>query len=124
LSNGVGSSYQVPGIAQSFNTIAGAQYTFNVDYAGQLGLTAANTQIGVYMDGQLLGTYRTWQGSEKQDGKGSRGVSIGVTAPKAEKYTVAAARPAPRSPAMWTKSMVGVTSSTRMRAQARMAPCA
>jgi Protein of unknown function (DUF642) len=45
------------GIAQSFNTVAGAQYTFNFDYAGQLGLNSANTQIGVYLDGQLLGVY-------------------------------------------------------------------
>ena len=57
LSNGVGSSYQAAGIAQTFNTVAGAQYTFNFDYAGQLGLRSANTQIGVYLDGQLLGVY-------------------------------------------------------------------
>jgi hypothetical protein len=57
LSNGVGSNYQAPGIAQTINTIAGAQYTFNFDYAGQLGLSSANTQIGVYLDGQLLGLY-------------------------------------------------------------------
>jgi hypothetical protein len=63
LSNGVGSNYQAPGITQSFNTIAGAQYTFNFDYAGQLGLTAANTQIGVYLDGQLLGTYSNVSGN-------------------------------------------------------------
>jgi hypothetical protein len=63
LSNGVGSNYQAPGIAQSFDTIAGAQYTFNFDYAGQLGLTAANTQIGVYLDGQLLGTYSNVSGN-------------------------------------------------------------
>ncbi|WP_162084669.1 tandem-95 repeat protein [Sulfuriferula nivalis] len=57
LTNGVGTRYQSPGIAQSINTIAGAQYTFSLDYAGQLGLTSANTQIGVYLDGQLLGNY-------------------------------------------------------------------
>ena len=57
LTNGVGSKYQAPGIAQSVNTIAGAKYTFTLDYAGQLGLTSANTQIGVYLDGTLLGTY-------------------------------------------------------------------
>ncbi len=57
LSNGVGSIYQAPGIAQSFDTVGDAQYTFNFDYAGQLGLGSANTQIGVYLDGQLLGLY-------------------------------------------------------------------
>ena len=58
LSNGVGSSYQAPGIVQTIHTtIAGAQYMFNFDYAGQLGLSSANTQIGVYLDGQVLGLY-------------------------------------------------------------------
>jgi len=57
LSNGVGSSYQSPGISQNINTIDGVQYTFNFDYVGQLGLSSANTQIGVYLDGQLLGAY-------------------------------------------------------------------
>jgi hypothetical protein len=57
LSNGVGSLFQAPGIAQTINTIANAQYTFNFDYAGQLGLTSANTQIAVYLDSTLLGLY-------------------------------------------------------------------
>lgn len=57
LSNGVGSVYQAPGIAQTIKTIPNAQYTFNFNYAGQLGLSSANTQIGVYLDGQLLGVY-------------------------------------------------------------------
>jgi hypothetical protein len=57
LTNGTGSKYQAPGISQSINTIAGAQYTFSLDYAGQLGLSSANTQIGVTLDGQLLGNY-------------------------------------------------------------------
>jgi len=57
LSNGVGSNYQAPGIAQTIQTIAGAQYTLNFGYAGQLGLSSANTQIGVYLDGRLLGLY-------------------------------------------------------------------
>ena len=57
LTNGVGSKYQAPGIAQTVQTIEGAQYTFTLDYAGQLGLAEANTRIGVYLDGQLLGSY-------------------------------------------------------------------
>ena len=57
LTNGVGGHYQAPGIAQTVNTIAGAQYTFSFDYAGQLGLDSANTQVNVYLDGQLLGSY-------------------------------------------------------------------
>ena len=63
LTNGVGSRYQSPGISQSINTIAGAQYTFSFHYAGQPGLTGANTQIGVYLDGQLLGSYSDTSGS-------------------------------------------------------------
>jgi hypothetical protein len=57
LNNGVGSKYQSPGITRTVATLAGAQYTFSLDYAGQLGLTGANTQIGVYLDGNLLGSY-------------------------------------------------------------------
>ncbi|MES2406500.1 MAG: hypothetical protein V4528_04165 [Pseudomonadota bacterium] len=57
LTNGADSQDQAPGIAQNINTLAGAQYTFSFDYAGQPGLSSANTQIGVYLDSQLLGTY-------------------------------------------------------------------
>jgi hypothetical protein len=61
LTNGVNSGssslYQSPGIEQSINTIDGAQYTLNLDYAAALGLTTANTKIGVYLDGQLIGSY-------------------------------------------------------------------
>ncbi|MBV8464393.1 MAG: hypothetical protein JO218_00475, partial [Burkholderiales bacterium] len=57
LSSGYNSHYQAPGIAQDIDTIAGATYSFSLDYAGQLGLTGANTQIGVYLDGTLLGSY-------------------------------------------------------------------
>ncbi len=57
LSNGVSSSYQSPGVEQTINTVANATYTFSLDYAGQLGLASANTAIGVYLDGTLVGTY-------------------------------------------------------------------
>jgi VCBS repeat-containing protein len=57
LTNGVGSSYQASGISQSIATVDGGTYTFNLNYAGALGQAAANTKIGVYLDGQLIGSY-------------------------------------------------------------------
>ncbi len=62
LSNGVGTRHESPSIAQSIHTLAGAQYTFSFNYAGQAGLTSAHTQIGVYLDGSLLGTYSNVSG--------------------------------------------------------------
>ncbi|MBC3875076.1 tandem-95 repeat protein, partial [Undibacterium flavidum] len=49
--------YQSLGINQTLNTIADAQYTMNLQYAAPPGSNAANARIGVYVDGQLVGTY-------------------------------------------------------------------
>jgi hypothetical protein len=57
LGNGVLTTYQTVGIERSINTIDGAVYTFNFDYAGGLGFAAANNLIGIYVDGQRIATY-------------------------------------------------------------------
>ena len=57
LNNGLKTSYQTLGIERSIGTIDGAVYTLTLDYAGSLGLAIANTQIGIYLDGQLIGNY-------------------------------------------------------------------
>jgi hypothetical protein len=61
LSNGVNSGtssgYDSLGIERDIPTIDGATYTFSLDYAGALGLVAANTRIGVYVDGIQVGSY-------------------------------------------------------------------
>jgi hypothetical protein len=57
LTNGVGTSYQATGISQLVSTVDGGTYTFNLNYAGALGQAVANTKIGVYLDGQLIGSY-------------------------------------------------------------------
>jgi VCBS repeat-containing protein len=61
LSNGVNSGtssgYDSLGIERDIPTIDGATYTFSLDYAGALGLAAANTRIGVYVDGIQVGSY-------------------------------------------------------------------
>jgi hypothetical protein len=45
------------GLTRSVPTVDGAQYTFSLAYAGAPGLSAANTTISIYLDGQLIGTY-------------------------------------------------------------------
>jgi hypothetical protein len=67
LSNGVNSGassyYDELGIDRDVQTIDGATYTFTLDYAGALGLSAANTRIGVYVDGIQVGSYANAGGS-------------------------------------------------------------
>lgn len=57
VNSGSSSTYQSPGIERSISTIDGAQYTFNFNYAAALGLTSANTKIGVYLDCISIGSY-------------------------------------------------------------------
>jgi hypothetical protein len=57
VNSGAGSAYDSLGIERQVQTIDGASYTFTLDYAGALGLAAANTRIGVYLDGLQIGTY-------------------------------------------------------------------
>jgi hypothetical protein len=61
LTNGVNSGsssrYQSLGIERSIDTLNGATYSLSLDYAGALGLAAANTRIGVYVDGVQVGSY-------------------------------------------------------------------
>jgi hypothetical protein len=61
LTNGVNSGssnrYQSLGIERSIDTLDGATYSLSLDYAGALGLAAANTRIGVYVDGVQVGSY-------------------------------------------------------------------
>jgi VCBS repeat-containing protein len=56
-------SFQSLGIEREVDTIVGAQYTFNLDYAGGLGLDAADSKIGVYLDDQLIGNYSNTSGN-------------------------------------------------------------
>jgi hypothetical protein len=51
VNSGTSSYYDSLGIGRDVPTIDGATYTFTLDYAGALGLSAANTRIGVYVDG-------------------------------------------------------------------------
>ncbi|HEU6455810.1 MAG TPA: Ig-like domain-containing protein [Roseateles sp.] len=58
LRNGRGNAaYQTIGVERSIDTIDGAIYTLNLDYAGGLGFPAAGTQIGIYVDGVKVGSY-------------------------------------------------------------------
>ncbi|MCE4555368.1 matrixin family metalloprotease [Roseateles cellulosilyticus] len=58
LRNGRGNSaYQTLGVERQIDTIDGAVYTLSLDYAGGLGLSAQNTQIGIYVDGVKVGGY-------------------------------------------------------------------
>lgn len=51
------------GIECDVPTIAGATYTFSLDYAGALGLAVANTRIAVYVDGVQVGSYASAGGA-------------------------------------------------------------
>jgi len=44
-------AYQTLGIERTVDTIDGALYTFSFDYAGGPGFAAANTAVGLYVDG-------------------------------------------------------------------------
>ena len=57
VNSGTSSYYDSLGIERDVPTIDGATYTFTLDYAGALGLSAANTRIGVYVDGIQIGSY-------------------------------------------------------------------
>jgi hypothetical protein len=57
LTNGVGGYVQANGITRGIRTVDGAAYTFDFNYAGALGLAAANTAIEVLLDGQPVGSY-------------------------------------------------------------------
>jgi hypothetical protein len=57
VNSGASSYYDSLGIEREVQTIDGATYTFTLDYAGALGLSAANTRIGVYVDGIQVGSY-------------------------------------------------------------------
>jgi hypothetical protein len=57
VNSGVNSGYQSLGIERDIPTIDSATYTFSLAYAGALGLAAANTRIGVYVDGIQVGSY-------------------------------------------------------------------
>ncbi|HEV6968357.1 Ig-like domain-containing protein [Roseateles sp.] len=50
-------AYQTLGIERSLDTVDGAVYTLSLDYAGGLGFAAANTAIGIYVDGVKMGGY-------------------------------------------------------------------
>ncbi|MBI2382440.1 MAG: tandem-95 repeat protein, partial [Gammaproteobacteria bacterium] len=55
---------QTIGIERTFNTVAGALYTFELDYAGRAGFGTDYTNIAIYLDGNLIGTYA---GTSPQD---------------------------------------------------------
>jgi hypothetical protein len=48
---------QTLGIKRSVQTVVGAQYSLSFDYAGRLGFSTAYTQIGIYVDGQRIGSH-------------------------------------------------------------------
>jgi hypothetical protein len=57
LTNGARVTYQTLGIERQIETIAGAVYSLSLDYAGGLGMAIADTQIGIYLDGERIGSY-------------------------------------------------------------------
>ncbi|WP_332879521.1 hypothetical protein [Massilia sp. S19_KUP03_FR1] len=63
VNSGVSSYYDAPGIERDIETIDGATYSFTLDYAAALGLTAANARIGVYLDGIQIGSYASAGGT-------------------------------------------------------------
>ncbi|HEY8879876.1 MAG TPA: tandem-95 repeat protein [Roseateles sp.] len=50
-------AYQTLGVERVVDTIDGAVYTLSLDYAGAPGYAAANTQIGIYVDGVKIAGY-------------------------------------------------------------------
>lgn len=63
LNDGTGKLYQTLGVERDVQTISGAVYTLQFDYAGDIGKTADKTKIGIYVDGQLVSTYANTSGS-------------------------------------------------------------
>ena len=63
LNDGTGKLYQTLGVERDVQTISGAVYTLQFDYAGDIGKTADKTKIGIYVDGQLVSTYANTSGA-------------------------------------------------------------
>jgi VCBS repeat-containing protein len=61
INSGADKRYQNLGIEREIDTIAGAQYTLSLDYAGAL--AATNTRIVVTLDGQAIGSYANESGN-------------------------------------------------------------
>ena len=57
LQDGVNKTYQTLGIERGIDTIQGAIYTLQLNYAGDLGLANNKGIIGIYVDNQLIATY-------------------------------------------------------------------
>ena len=57
LNDARGEGHQTLGIERSIDTVAGATYTLSLDYAGRIGYSAEYTRIGIYVDGQKIGSY-------------------------------------------------------------------
>jgi hypothetical protein len=57
LNNAAGQGHQTLGIYRGIQTIESAVYSLSFDYAGALGLPDANTRVGIYVDGQQVGSY-------------------------------------------------------------------
>jgi len=57
LGDTFGLTYPSVGIERSVTTRTGAPYTFSLDYAGRIGLSADYTRIAVYIDEVKLGSY-------------------------------------------------------------------
>jgi len=63
LTNYGARSSQTLGIERDLPTQDGATYSLSFDYAGALGLDAAHTQLGVYLDGACIGRYSALGGA-------------------------------------------------------------
>lgn len=57
LQDGVNKTYQTLGIERGIDTIQGAIYTLQLNYAGDLGLANNKGIIDIYVDNQLIATY-------------------------------------------------------------------
>lgn len=57
LDNARGEGHQTLGIERAVDTVAGATYTLSIDYAGHIGYSTDYTRIGIYVDGQKIGSY-------------------------------------------------------------------
>ena len=63
LNNSTSNIIQTLGITRDVTTVAGAQYTLSLDYAGRPGYSSDVNKIGVLVDGKLVAEYSATSGS-------------------------------------------------------------
>ena len=69
LHDGAGKATQNMGIERSFYSMAGAIYTLDLNYAGDLGLSSSLTGIGIYVDGIKIASYTNTSSNTALDWK-------------------------------------------------------